>query len=189
MNRPLVTREKAIDLANEIWGLKVDSSSTKSAKELDSYDDRNFYLCDKEDEFLLKVFSRSYETRELVDAAHEIMFCLKDGGVICPEPQKTVTGDYLEIRNLPLTPGKHGAKKPKLDEKDYLFPCVVSLFTFVPGKTIKDYQEHGHTFNDEIYSRIYYKLGQFVANVVNALKVLIIYKLSIKSKIITFSIT
>ena len=171
MDRPLVTRDEAIDLADEIFGFKVDSSSAKSAKELDSYDDRNFYLRGmkdgKEGEFLLKVYNRCFEDRKVIDAIHKIMFCLKDGGVICPLPQKTVTGSYLEIRNLPVTPGIQEAKKPKLDENNYLFLCIVCLFTFVPGKTIKDYQDHGHTFKDELF----YRVGQIGANVASALKV------------------
>ncbi|CAB4012978.1 Hypothetical predicted protein [Paramuricea clavata] len=171
MDRPLVTRDQAIDLADEIFGFKVDSSSAKSAKELDSYDDRNFYLRGmkdgKEGEFLLKVYNRCFEDRKVIDAIHKIMFCLKDGGVICPLPQKTVTGNYLEIRNLPVTPGIQEAKKPKLDEKNDLSLCIVCLFTFVPGKTIKDFQDHGHTFKDELF----YRVGQIVANVASALKV------------------
>ena len=171
MDRPLVTLYQAIDLAKEIWGLKLDSSSAKNVKELDSYDDRNFYLYGmkdgKEGEFLLKVYNPCFDTRELVDAIHKMMFHLEDAGVLCPVPQKTVASDYLEIRNLPTTPNIQQVKKPKLDKKVDLSPCIVSLFTFVPGKTIKDYQQHGHSFNNEVY----YKVGLLVANVANALKV------------------
>ena len=170
MDRPLVTLNQAVDLAKEIWGLKVDSSSAKNVRELDSYDDRNFYLYgmkdDKEGEFLLKIYSPCFETRELVDAIHKIMFHLEDAGVVCPVPQKTMASDHLEIRNLPKTPNVQLVKKPKLDKKVDLSPCVVSLFTFVPGKTVKDYQQHGHSFSNEVY----YQVGLLVANVANALK-------------------
>lgn len=169
MSRPLVTREQAISLANEIFGLRVDSRRAKCAKELDSYDDRNFYLYGTKDgqdgEFLLKVYNRCFEGRELVNAVHQIMFLLRDSGVVCPVPQKTVKGDYVETRHYPLTPRKHAGKKPKTEYD--LFPCTVNLFSFVPGKTVKDYQEHGHSFKSEMY----YKVGQLTADIVNALKV------------------
>ena len=174
MDRPLVTLDQAIDLAREIFSLKVDSSSAKSAKQLDSYDDRNFYLYGmkdgKEGEFLLKVYNSCYDGQDLVDAIHQVMFCLKAGGVVCPVPQKTVTGDYIELRKLPQTPRTDNrAKKAKLDEKekDHLFPCYVCLFTFVPGKTVKDCKEDGHTFTQQIF----YLIGQLVANIVVVLKV------------------
>ena len=172
MDRPLVAPNQAIDLAEKVWGLKVDSSLAKNAKELESYDDRNFYLCGilrdgKESEFLLKIYNSDFDTRELIDAMHKIMFHLEDAGIACPVPQKTVTDDHLEILDLPATPHKSQVKKPKLDKKEDLSLCILSLFTFVPGKTMKDYQQHGHKFTNAYY----YQVGQFVANVVNTLKV------------------
>lgn len=174
MDRPLVATDQAIDLANEIFGLKVDSSSLNSVKQLDSYDDRNFYLWgvkdDQEGEYLLKVYNRCYQSRDLFDAIHKVMFCLKDGGVICPVPQKTVSGDYLETWNFKPTPvSQNKAKKPKHDDKEDSFKSFVCLFTFVPGKTMKDHKDHGHVFNDDTY----YMFGQFVANIANVLKVCI----------------
>ncbi|XP_028397482.1 hydroxylysine kinase-like [Dendronephthya gigantea] len=168
MERPLVTRVKAIQLANEIFGLEVDSNSEQSAKELDSYDDRNFYLSGVKDgkagEFLLKVYNKCYDERDLVDAVHKIIFCLLDAGIACPVPQKTLSGDYLEVHNLSSTPIADGAKKPKLD--DNLYPCIVCLFTFIPGKTMNEYKKHGHSFKYQLFLQ----LGQVVAKVSNALK-------------------
>ena len=169
MERPLITRVQAIQLANEIFGLEVDSNSEKFAKELDCYDDRNFYLRGVKDgkagEFVLKVYNRCYDERDLVDAVHKIIFCLIDVGIACPVPQKTLAGDYLEVRNLPSTPIKYQAKKPKLC--DNLCPCIVCLFIFVPGKTMNEYKKHGHPFRYQLFLQ----LGQVVAKVSNALKV------------------
>ena len=172
MDQPLVTTDQAIDLANEIFGLNVDSSSVNSLKQLDSYDDRNFYLSGVKDgqegEYLLKVYNPCYQNRDLFDAIHKVMFCLNDGGVICPVPLKTVSGDYLETRNFKPTPlSQNKAKKRKHDDKEDLFKSFVCLFTFVPGKTMKEHKDHGHVFNGETY----YKFGQFVANIVDVLKV------------------
>ena len=171
MNRPFLTRDQAIDLANEIFALTVDSAVTKSAKELDSYDDRNFYLRGvkegKEGEFLLKVYSPSGFSKEFANAIHKVMFCLKDGGIVCPVPQKTVTDDFVEMRKLPATLPNHEVKKRKIDEQDALIPCGVCLFTFVPGKTMKDFIQLGRTFDDDFF----YQLGNAVAIVSDALKV------------------
>ena len=164
MERPRVTRVQAVQLANQIFGLEVYSSSESSVKELDSYDDRNFYLRGVKDgkagEFLLKVYNQRYYERDLVDAVHKSMFCLLDAGIACPVPQKTLAGDYQEVHNL-----KDQTKELKRD--DDLCLCIVCLFTFLPGRTMSDYKKHGHTFKYQFFLR----LGQFVANVANALKV------------------
>ncbi|XP_028397316.1 uncharacterized protein LOC114521098 [Dendronephthya gigantea] len=141
MERPRVTQVKAIQLANEIFGLEVDLNSKKSAKELDSYDDRNFYLSGVKDG-------------------------KPDAGIACPVPQKTLAGNYLEVRNLPSTPSNDQAKRIKLD--DNLRPCIVCLFTFLPGKTMQDFKKNGHTFKNQFFLQ----LGQAVGNVANALKLL-----------------
>ncbi|XP_028410249.1 hydroxylysine kinase-like isoform X2 [Dendronephthya gigantea] len=139
MERPRVTQVKAIQLANEIFGLEVDLNSKKSAKELDSYDDKNFYLSGVKDG-------------------------KPDAGIACPVPQKTLAGNYLEVRNLPSTPSNDQAKRIKLD--DNLRPCIVCLFTFLPGKTMQDFKKNGHTFKYQFFLQ----LGQAVGNVANALK-------------------
>ena len=130
MERPLITRVQAIQLANKVFGLEVDLNSEKYAKELDGYDDRNFYFRGVKDgkagEFLLKVYNQCYDERNLVDAVHQIIFCLIDAGIACPVPQKTLDGDYLEVHNLPSTPIKYQVKKPKFG--DNLCPCIVCLF-------------------------------------------------------------
>ena len=172
MDRPLVTEDNAVGLADEIFGLKVDSSSVDTVKELDSYDDRNFYIWGVKDgeegAYLLKVYNGCFYSRDFVDAAHKVMFCLKAGGVICPVPQKTMSGECVKIRNFKATPSsQHKVKKPKHDAKEELFSSYVCLFTFVPGKTMKDRKVHGHVFNDDTY----YNIGQFVANIANVLKV------------------
>ena len=72
------------------------------------------------------------------------------------------------MRELLSTPSpNYHATNPKLDENDNYLPCFVCLLTFLPGKTIKDYKEDGHAVSQQIF----YRIGNFVANIVITLKV------------------
>ena len=171
MVRPFVTREHAISLASEIFNLDIDSSSQSTVKELVSYDDRNFYVrATKEGierEYVLKVSNREDSEYEgLLEELNTVILHLVKGGIPCSVPQRTALGKYLELRQFAATPQSHPVKRAKKDEEEpVLHKYAVRLFTFMPGKTIRDLRDVPCTTD------LCFKVGCFVAEVHKVLKV------------------
>ena len=171
MVRPFVTREHAISLASEIFNLDIDSSSQSTVKELVSYDDRNFYVrATKEGierEYVLKVSNREDSEYEgLLEELNTVILHLVKGGIPCSVPQRTALGKCLELRQFVATPESHPVKRAKKDEEEpVLHKYAVRLFTFMPGKTIRDLRDVPCTTD------LCFKVGCFVAEVHKVLKV------------------
>ena len=171
MIKPFVTREHAISLASEIFNLDIDSSSQSTVKELVSYDDRNFYVrATKEGierEYVLKVSNREDSEYEgLLEELNTVILHLVKGGIPCSVPQRTALGKCLELRQFVATPESHPVKRAKKDEEEpVLHKYAVRLFTFMPGKTIRDLRDVPCTTD------LCFKVGCFVAEVHKVLKV------------------
>ena len=107
--RPYLNKNHAITLAKNLFHLNnVDRDS--SIKELDSYDDRNFYMKGKlgksqkvPEEFVFKVLNFAYsENVVLVDGYTAVMLFLKKEGFQCPCPLKTaVNGRHYVMCKFP----------------------------------------------------------------------------------------
>ena len=168
MVRPFVTREHAISLASEIFNLDIDSSSQSAVKELGSYDDRNFYVRGTKEgierEYVLKVSnSDDSEYEGLLEELNTVMLHLDKGGIPCSVPQQTASGKYLELRQFTAMPDSHPVKRAKKDEKEpVLHKHAVRLFTFMPGKTMRDVPNT---------TDLCFKVGSFAAEVHKVLKV------------------
>lgn len=168
MIKPFVTKSQAVNLAKELFGLSVDTTSDSSVKELDSYDDRNFYVRATregiEREFVLKVSnSDDSANRELLDELNAVMIHLDKNGIRCPVPQVAVSGQLLEMREFTATPESWPVKRAKKKEtEEMLYSCAVRLFSFIPGKTIRDI-----TCNTDLC----FKVGSFAAEVDKVLEV------------------
>ena len=168
MIKPFVTREHAISLASEIFNLDIDSSSQSVVKELCSYDDRNFYVrATKEGierEYVIKVSnSDDSEYEGLLEELNTVMLHLNKEGIPCSVPQQTALGKYLELRQFAATPQSHPVKRAKKDEKEpVLHKYAVRLFTFMPGKTMRDVR---------CTTDLCFKVGCFAAEVDKVLKV------------------
>lgn len=141
--RPEVTAQLATKLAKKHFGLEV-----VQVKELDSYDDRNFYLRTQEGEFVLKV-TNSVETANLplLEAENKAMLFLKNHGVNCNVPQASLSKMFVVVEEL----------------KENEPANAIRLFDFVHGQMVEDLG----TFNDDMI----YSLGQFVGKMDKILKV------------------
>ena len=129
--KPVCSKETAIKIAKELYGLAVDASC--KVKEMESYDDRNFYLkgtivgCADVKEFTLKVHNGvESDTPIVLEAQNAILTHLSDAGFDVPTPMKTAADELIAYTELPL---KHTGK-PKRH--------AVRLLAWVKGKMLAD---------------------------------------------------
>ena len=169
MDRPFLTIKEAADLAKDLFGVHVDLTSNENVKEFECYDDRNFYINGSKDgkseEYLLKIYGSCF-SEDLVHAIIKVMLFVHDAGIVCPVPLKSMNGDYVVPKILPQTPKANEAKKAKLEIKNVI-SCFVCFFTFLPGKTLKDFKVEGNSVQDQLF----YEVGELTGNLCNALKV------------------
>ena len=133
-------------------GGEIDAST---AKELNSYDDRNFYVrTDAGVEYTLKVHNGvESQNKPLLDAQSAMMRHLTASGVTCPCPVPTVDGKDVASVNLPLRPGAKDARRDH----------AVRVLTWVKGSIADDCRDaHTPAFMRE--------LGVFLGKMVRALE-------------------
>jgi hypothetical protein len=88
--KPEVTLEMAVAIAQDVWGLRVvdDGEAARRPKQLDSYDDNNFYmpgwLGGVERKFLLKVHNGVESANPVVLDFQNKMMAALTGGFPCP---------------------------------------------------------------------------------------------------------
>ena len=133
-------------------GGEVDASS---AKELNSYDDRNFHVrATSGAEYTLKVHNGvESQNQPLLDAQSAMMRHLTASGVKCPCPVVGVDGHDIARMNLPL---RQGARDARRDH-------AVRVLTWVDGSIADDCRDaHTPAFMRE--------LGAFLGRMVRALE-------------------
>ena len=126
IQKPGVTPDAAARLIKDVYGF-----AATDIKELNGYDDRNFFFrasadsagdnfCD--DGYVLKV-TNSQDSRQesLFDAQHAMVRHLAERGVIVPEPVKNKHGDLKRLVRLADTAA-----------------CMVRVLKFIPGKILYD---------------------------------------------------
>lgn len=96
--RPNVSVEKAQELVQQLYGIQVES-----IKELNSYDDNNFYVKaisadGRPGKFTFKVLNSMDSKKSYhIEAEHAVMQLLADNGVNCSIPQKNVHGETFSL--------------------------------------------------------------------------------------------
>lgn len=163
MIRPLVSPKMAVNLAKKIFDLRVPASP--SIKELDSYEDRNFYIRgslprDKQErEYALKVSKYGESERGgILDEISDVMFHLHNNGISCSVPQPTVRGKLYEMKEFAITPT---AKQGNEIRPEYC-GCSVRLLSYVPGEMIRAIP---------CSLSMFYQVGRFAAKVDKVLEV------------------
>lgn len=169
MMRPFVTNRIAVNLAKEIFNLRVNESSASIVKELNSFEARCFYIrgslpldrgrARREREFTLKVCKlEDFKNRGVVDELNDVLIHVHNHGIPCSVPQRTVAGGLYEMKELTATPVR---TKDTEQPKNALYNCVVRLLSYIPGQTMRAIPCGLNTF---------YKVGCFAAEVDKVLK-------------------
>lgn len=122
--KPQIDVERATACLREVFG---QTAAISKMRELDSYDDRNFYVeLANGKQFTLKIHN-GVEREAILDAQNKMMLHLAGKGVMCPQPVASPAGKLIEYVCLPLKRGgtrMHGAR----------------LLTWVPGKVLHECQ-------------------------------------------------
>ena len=179
-DKPLVTKNTAVNLAREIFNI-VDVSPS-AVQEFASYDDRNFYVCGRNlaggnrqrdnVEFVLKVTNQEDSVIELIEESNALMIHLSKNNISCPVPQPTASGKLFEMRQFYKTAENANHSQDENEnapglannysKDNTLLNCAVRLFSFVPGKVMGCYQ-----YDNDLFC----KVGCYVAKVAKVLKV------------------
>ena len=164
--RPLVTKCQAVAMATGVFNLEIKNDS--SVKELDSYDDRNFYIqgflqgasqhsdsptCE---EFVLKIMNHVDSNHEyLIQTQCNVMSFLRTRGHKCSSPVPSIFGSPFVMckipRNIPnnrvalTTDGSKDGFSSEFEVyhgEEYLeeeyFVCAVMLLRFVHGTVLNE---------------------------------------------------
>lgn len=113
LEKPVCSHEQASALAFQLYGHAPEMSSIK---ELDSYDDRNFYYRTMEHaEFVLKVHNGvESEQPAFIAAQNAAMACVQAApGLWSPSPCLSLSGNSIEFAELALldgTPRRHAIR-------------------------------------------------------------------------------
>lgn len=164
--RPLVTKCQAVAMATRVFNLEIKNDS--SVKEMDSYDDRNFYIqgflqgasqhsdspaCE---EFVLKIMNHVDSNHEyLIQTQCNVMSFLRTRGHKCSSPVPSIFGSSFVMckipRNIPnnrvalTTDGSKDGFRSEFEVyhgEEYLeeeyFVCAVMLLRFVHGTVLNE---------------------------------------------------
>jgi len=103
--KPQVPRELAMQMASEIFGLKLAEEKTK---QLESYDDVNFYMRDIEGgQYVFKVHNGVESVNSVfLNGMNELLLHLRAHGIAAPHPVSSKTGDWMTAVDLPLRSGE-----------------------------------------------------------------------------------
>ena len=149
--KPPVTKEEATRLIRDLYGMNA-----ASLKELNSYDDKNYFfkpdgdvanqhvgtVC--ENGYILKVTnSQDSKCPEVFDGQNEMILHLAKAGMTMPTPIKNKSGALKSLEMMSPTPGA--------SPRGYL----VRVLEFVPGKILYDVRPWT--------ARHFFEVGKFVA--------------------------
>ncbi|CAL8125445.1 unnamed protein product [Orchesella dallaii] len=153
--KPNVSLLLAQKLVEEHYGLKVES-----LKELNSYDDNNFYVKAKGsngnvEKYVFKVLnSMDSKKTGYVEAQNAAMFLLNSKGINCPVPVKTIQGKtflLVEIENKQIVSESLSTRSKH----------IIRLLTFVEGQIMPEV----HTT-----PKLLVKVGKYLAELEEILK-------------------
>jgi hydroxylysine kinase len=143
--KPSISQENAVEVIKELYGFSV-----TEIKELNGYDDRNFFFsvahtyenphvtCLNECGYLLKVTnSQDSKDSQFFDAQHQMILHLSKAGIVVPEP----------VSN------RHGKLKSFKEFQSGVFH-MVRVLKFIPGKILYDV--------DTWTTAIFYQCGGFI---------------------------
>ncbi|RZC37182.1 hydroxylysine kinase [Asbolus verrucosus] len=149
--KPKVSEDDVKEILSEVYGLKC-----MSIKELNGYDDNNYYVkvdetCNNnyidrvnEDGYTLKVINSLESTNpQFFEAQDELLIHLDKKGVRCPKPVQNKNGRYYIIKDF--SSGRH----------------LVRLLEFITGSILHQVPSSMDLF---------YQVGQYVAKLDEALK-------------------
>lgn len=160
--RPMVSMQLARQLVQDLYGL-----TANSIKELNSYDDRNFFVTVEQDYkhnnpfieeislqgYVLKILNSMDSRKHHIDAEHKVQGLLSRHGINCPLPVLNVKGQDKSLEEIVYDLPERGS-----DGRGF---HIVRLLTFVPGQLMVEapYTE-----------RLLYRVGQYVSSMQKALE-------------------
>ncbi|CAL8106834.1 unnamed protein product [Orchesella dallaii] len=156
--KPNVSSSTAQKLIEEYYGLEVES-----IKELNSYDDNNFYVKAKSSDgetvkYTFKVLN-SMDSKKTghIEAEHTAMFLLHGKGIRCPIPKKNVKGETFALVNIKNEATDVDNNESLLSESSH----IIRLLTFVEGQIM--YEAHPTP-------KLLAKAGKYIAEIEALLK-------------------
>ncbi|XP_071794150.1 uncharacterized protein [Asterias amurensis] len=144
-------------LFTKLYGWTIDV-----IKELQGYDDRNFYIKSSNEpsennEFVLKIVnSRDSSNFDLMQAQTNVLLYLSKCGIVCPTPVKNLSGKYCCLEEILDKTGKQPAG----------LKFMVRLMVFIPGKLVRD---HYQPNTPGVPDKWFYALGRRLATINMAL--------------------
>lgn len=134
--KPVVTVAEAIAAAKELYGLEIAEENVSKVKQLDSYDDRNFFMQGSLPSsngavasYLFKVHNGvESDRKEFLSCQNAIMSFLSSNGFACPSPIASRSGEDIEYLELDLKVAKEDGQTKKNH--------AVRLLSWVEGKPL-----------------------------------------------------
>ncbi|XP_064083497.1 hydroxylysine kinase-like [Macrobrachium nipponense] len=165
--RPIVNTSEVPALVSRLYGLTV-----TSVKELNSYDDKNFYIQvagPSQNPHITDLWSHGYtlkilnsmdtKNEKLVDAQNQMMLFLHSKGFNVPKPQKNVFGLYMKAEKLTPPPPDDFLTNNMSEDQSQEY--MVRLLTFLPGKILHQV---------EYTAELFYECGIYVGKIDKELK-------------------
>ncbi|XP_070543109.1 hydroxylysine kinase-like [Ptychodera flava] len=147
--KPSLTSDGAKEMIQRLYGFQV-----VNVKQLDSYDDQNFYIAaksqgsDRLEEYTLKVMNANdSENVTLLEAQTSIMLFLNERKFSAPKPVKLPNGKYMTLEKISSNKGT--------------FEHMVRLLTYIPGQLYKEV---------ELTPELCYRAGKHIGSIDVALK-------------------
>ena len=102
--KPQLTQEKAVAIAAELFGLEL---NLENVKQLESYDDVNYYLRAVDgSQYVFKVHNGvESDNTVFLDGMQALLLHLRANGIAAPHPVNSVAGDWMTKVELPLRSG------------------------------------------------------------------------------------
>ena len=172
--KPCMTKERAIDWAWKIYGLKA-----TNVKEFTSYDDRNFFfkvnpdsdiendnlkktdIC--QDGYVLKVTNTlDSKNPDILEAQNSMILHMAKADLAVPVPVQNKNGKLMSLEDIPLDAQGNEWASNNAENPPKINKHLVRLLKFIPGDIFYDV--------DPWLPKHFYQAGVFVAKMDLALK-------------------
>ena len=115
LQKPQLAQPKAMSLAAELFGLEL---VEEKVKQLESYDDVNYYLrCADGGQYVFKVHNGvESDNAVFLEGMNALLLHLRKHGIAAPHPVNSLAGDWMTKVELPLRSGEPKAHAIRLLE-------------------------------------------------------------------------
>lgn len=103
--KPQCAKDKAVSIAAELFGLELDVAKVK---QLESYDDVNYYLrCMDGSQYVFKIHNGvESDNAVFLEGMNKLLLHLREHGITAPHPVNSVAGNWMTKVELPLRDGQ-----------------------------------------------------------------------------------